>query len=105
MENDFQKFDAGQLIFFAELDGKIIRNGDFWIPDTLEPNSRNCYPVRVSNLGIHYTKKLSDEYTDITVRNKDGDKVYYSDWEEESIYTKDVKVFLKNPEIFFKDEI
>ena len=99
MDSETQEFDAGQLSFYAKLDEKIIRNGDFWLPNELYPSCRNCYPVRISNLGIHYTRKSSDEYTDITVRSKDGEKVYYSDWEKELIYTKDVKVFLENPEV------
>jgi hypothetical protein len=79
-----------ELKFYAIHKGKRVEDGDYWLPEG-GSNPCDCYPVRVSSLGIHYTQRLvaDDEY----IERSDG-RMYY--WEYEAIHAQDVIIHLHN---------
>jgi hypothetical protein len=100
-------FNPGELKFFAEVNGQIVRDGDYWSPQNgLREFFSSSYPVRISSLGIHYTKKQSSS-DEVIVKNDGTSRSYYSDWEQEIICSEGVRLYVSNPDIIssFKDEV
>jgi len=58
--------------FRAVVNGSLVYTGDLWAPKKDKP----YYPVIVSSLGIHYTKRKGETEVISTV-----DQNFYSDWE------------------------
>lgn len=64
---------------------KMLYDEDLWLPNfyiakSIFPNSKTCYPVKVTNHGILYTHQLKDERY-VEVMDKDGKRyIYYTDW-------------------------
>jgi len=84
-----KSYAPGELEFRAEINGVKVNSGDYWLPDK-SGSCYNCYKVKVSSRGIHYTRKCKDpQYlTDWT------GSCYYRNWESEEVYFKDVKLYL-----------
>jgi hypothetical protein len=99
--------NPGELKFFAVVNGQIVHDGDYWSPQSgLRKFFSSSYPVRISSLGIHYTKKQLNT-DEVIVKNDGTSRSYYSDWEQEIICSEGVRLYVSNPDIIssFKDEV
>jgi hypothetical protein len=90
-------YAPSELRFYADYKGQRVNDGDYWLPNTLAndwgqkacPN--NCYPVRISSLGIHYTQRCHDD--DDYIEHSDG-RTYYGSWESSQVHSEGVNLFL-----------
>ena len=81
--------------FSAKHNGVVVNDGDFWLPDG-RGDFRNCYTVRVSSIGIHYSKKLlgGGERDEI----EENGSTYYRNWECERVHSEGVSItVIKHP--------
>ena len=87
-------YKPSELKFSATYNGEIVKAGDYWLPDE-RAGYWNCYPVRISSMGIHYTRKLKPDSEHITC--SDG-RTYYDSWESECIQSEGVSLSLTDAE-------
>lgn len=90
--NQAHGYAPAELKFYAMHKGKRVKDGDYWLPEGRATPS-DCYPVRVSSLGIHYTQRLATDCD--YIEHSDG-RTYYGSWELEAIHTQDVTIYLHN---------
>ena len=78
-------------IKFRAWDGKrMVHDGDFWLPD-IPGNVTNAYPVKISNCGIIYTRKITtSNYVDVNVDGRST--TYYYNWEYDAFAYKDIEL-------------
>lgn len=86
-------YTPSELKFYAVYKGKRVIDGDLWLPDERGCNF-NCYPVKISSMGIHYTRRMRSGSGHLT--HSDG-RTYYEDWESERVQAKGVSLFPHNP--------
>jgi hypothetical protein len=90
--NQSNGYAPAELKFYAMCKGKRVNDGDYWLPEGRATPS-DCYPVRVSSLGIHYTQRLAADSD--YIEHSDG-RTYYGSWEWEAIHSQDVTIYLHN---------
>ena len=90
MEEEYTKLKPGDLKLQALWNGQLINDGDYWLPDVNNPSATNCYPVKITNIGIVYCRKIGGNSASIRV---DGVN-YYSDWEDENIATEGITILM-----------
>lgn len=94
-------YRPSQLKFYAIYKGNLVEDGDYWVPNTLENDwhqkagPHNCYPVKISSLGIHYTPRLRNQHD--YIEHSDG-RTYYGSWESECVHAEDVALVLDDSE-------
>ena len=93
--NQSNGYAPAELKFYAMYKGKRVNDGDYWLPEGRATPS-DCYPVRVSSLGIHYTQRLAADSD--YIEHSDG-RTYYGSWEWEAIHSQDVTIYLHNTEV------
>ena len=95
MEDGKLYYAPYELKFSAIFNGQIINEGDFWLPDE-KGGQWNCYPVKISSMGIHYTRKIKSDSGYLTHSNG---KTYYADWENEGVHSREVSLFMENTKL------
>jgi hypothetical protein len=84
----------------ALAEGKLIYDGDYWFPlgksiwhKGQYPCPANCYKVLVTNHGIQWTEKITDDdYIEVYKDGKFKDH-YYKNWEIEKLFSALVMPF------------
>ncbi len=90
--NQVNGYAPAELKFYAMHNSQRVNDGDYWLPEGRATPS-DCYPVRVSSLGIHYTQRLAADRD--YIEHSDG-RTYYGSWEWEAIHSQDVTIYLHN---------
>ncbi len=99
----------------------MVYDDNYWLPSEKHTAkkwskkqleySEKCYSVRITNLGIMYTKKLTNNEPYITLHNTNKDASYYSNWESKSITSHNIELMPsigkhdKNGKEIFKEDI
>ena len=92
MKDPYTRLKPGDLKLKALWRGRLISDGDYWLPDVSNPGPTNCYPVQVTNIGIIYCRKIGRDSDSIRANGVN----YYSDWESENIATEGITILLPN---------
>jgi len=72
--------------FWDTARNKMYCDGDYWLPDRyIDPCANNCYPIKVTNHGIIYCKKLVENQNYVEVCEDGKKECYYDNWEHDEL--------------------
>jgi dissimilatory sulfite reductase (desulfoviridin) alpha/beta subunit len=72
--------------FWDTVRNKMYYDGDYWLPDRyIDPCANNCYPIKVTNHGIIYCKKLVENQNYVEVCEDGKKECYYGNWEHDEL--------------------